>query len=83
MHIDALGHPIKVGSIVLTTPHWNPTFSVTTKVIKITKKSIVVELPSNTYVDKRLIKIRRKPHQVIVIDKQLKYNQKTFPENLL
>ena len=87
--IDALGHPITEGCMVLTPGYWSPTVSEIVKVKKVTKTRIVIDLMGSTwcrdagkYVD-QVKTLYRRPHQVVVIDKQLKYNRKTYPELMI
>jgi len=85
--VDALGHPITEGCVVLTPGYWSPTASVVTKVKKVTKAYIFVELVASRWRDNDWAKIdvvvRRRPHQVVVVDKQLKHNRKTYPEFII
>lgn len=87
--IDALGHPITEGSIVLTPGYWSPTVNEIVKVKKVTACYVHVELSTQqwdnittTYVQKTKL-LKRRAHQVVVVDKQLKYNRKTYPELMI
>jgi allantoicase len=87
--IDILGHPITVGATVLTNGYYTACMNTITTVEKITKKAVYAKVDAVWYDwetkqrhrTKKLM--RRRPDQFIVIDKQLKYNQKTYPENML
>ena len=87
--LDALGHPIRVGDTVLTSQYCSPTFDITTKVVKVNKTTITVEIEKYVYDDsiKRTIRvmgpIKRFAYQMVVVDKQLEHNQKEFPEHML
>lgn len=91
--IDVLGHPIEVGMTVLTNYYSSASMGVITTVDKITKKAVYVtfncvwyswDKQQKTYVrNSGLKQIRRRPDQIIVIDKQLNYNRTTYPENML
>ena len=87
--IDALGHPITKGCVVLTPGYWSPTAGTITKVVKVTKSYVFVEVGAWTWSEEKNggvmepLVVRRKAHQVIVVDKQLKYNRKTYPELLI
>lgn len=87
--VDALGHPIRVGDTVLTSQYCSPTFDTTTKVAKVNKTTITVEIEKYIYDDsiKRTVRVigpvRRFPYQMVVVNKQLEHNQKEFPEHML
>lgn len=87
--VDALGHPIRAGDTVLTSRYSSPTFDITTKVVKVNKKTITVEIEKYIYDNsiKRTIRVigpvKRFPYQMVVVDKQLEHNQKEFPEHML
>lgn len=85
--IDALGHPIRKGDKVLTGVKWSPIMNIVTEVVHTTKTYVYVELLAYRY-DHRSAKyimdkhrVRRSPHQVVVVNQQLKHNIKTYPEN--
>ena len=91
--IDALGHPITVGCTVLTPGYWSPTMSKIMKVGRVTKTRIILTMEGirHLWSDKaktwepvtELREVRRQPHQVLVVDKQLKHNRKNFPEHII
>jgi hypothetical protein len=87
--IDAIGSPIEAGSTVLTGHYWSNTMNHVTKVVEVRKKYVYLMLDTITYDWKNRTRvtakklIRRQAHQVIVIDKQLKFNRKKYPENFL
>jgi hypothetical protein len=87
--IDILGHPITVGATVLTNGYYTSSMNTVTTVEKITEKAVYAKIDAVWYdLSTRQIQsakklMRRRPDQFIVIDKQLKYNQKTYPENRL
>lgn len=90
---DALGHPITAGCTVLTSNYWSPTMNKLMKVKRVTKTKVVFDMDKHLYGydnetkkfqwKSRHEEIRRWPHQVIVIDKQLRYNKRTYPEHLV
>jgi hypothetical protein len=93
MPIDALGHPINVGDTVFTHEYGGPSYRLITKVTKVTKKAVYVNVKrfereynenkkQYEYVCKD-VSVRRRPDQFLVVNEQLKYNQKKYPENLL
>lgn len=87
--IDTLGSPIKEGDMVLTNKYRSSCLTEITTVKKVTHKHVHVEIPATwwNYKEKRLEEglkvIKRLPHQIVVIDKQLKYNRKNYPENCI
>lgn len=89
MHLDCLGHPIRVGDTVLTAQYCSPTFDTITKVIKVNKTTITLKIDKYTYdyslgkTVKELHSVKRFPYQMVVINKQLQHNQKEFPEYML
>tara|TARA_B110000902_G_C14048540_1_gene490738 strand:+ start:542 stop:802 length:261 start_codon:yes stop_codon:yes gene_type:complete len=83
MLVDQLGHPIEAGMTILTNGYYSSGNHMITKVVRVTKKAVIIhvnkydwqkqtEIPNHT--------LRRDPCQVFVIEKQLAYNQETFPE---
>lgn len=90
MLLDILGHPIEEGMTVLTNAHNSPAMTELSVVEKVTGKAVYVSVYAHTgYWDVNTNRhvstsgnkqIRRRPDQVIVIDKQLSYNKKTYPE---
>lgn len=87
--IDALGHPLVKGTLVLTAGYWSTDRNVITKIIKANKKTIVVSVPAyiwdsttRTYVYSEKI-VRRRYNQALAIEQQLEYNKKHFPEYLV
>jgi predicted HicB family RNase H-like nuclease len=84
--IDKLGHPITVGATVLTNGYYTSSMNTVTTIEKVTEKAVYVIIDANSYdyanskytYTKKLM--RRIPDQIIVIDKQLNYNKKTYPE---
>ena len=89
MLIDVLGHPIEAGMTVLTTAHYGSTMDQLVKIDKVTKKSVYVTLTASWYNWREKVwcteqrSIRRRPNKVLVIDKQLKYNRKMYPEYMI
>ena len=87
--IDSLGHPITAGCTVITPGYWSPTISEVVKVKKVTATYVHIEMDGIAYSREaggyttQTKQLRRKAHQVLVIDKQLKYNRKAYPESLL
>lgn len=67
--------------------------STVAKVKKVTKTQVHIEIFCRKYkwdpVKKQSIReeglftLRRQPHQVLVVDKQLAYNRRKYPENLV
>ena len=93
MLIDALGHPIRVGDTVFTHSHGSTSYRLITKVTKVTEKAVYVNVKKYARVYNEIKKqyeymfieapVRRRPDQFLVVNEQLKYNQKKYPENLL
>lgn len=93
MHTDILGHPIEPGVTVLTNRYQSSSMGEITTVDRITKKAVIVTINATWYswdsVTRKYTRhsgrktIRKRPGQVIVIDKQLKHNQKEYPENMI
>lgn len=92
--IDCLGHPIKVGDKVLTNAYYSTNMSEITTVVKINKKSVVVEIEAyaykvnpdtNKWEGKQYdnYRIRRHPSKVIVIGAQLEHNRQNYPECMI
>lgn len=87
--VDSLGHPITAGCTVLTSGYWNTVMDVVIIVKKVTPCYVHVEMECNVwnYETRKAVPqmktLRRRPHQVLVIDKQLKYNRKAYPEHQL
>ncbi len=92
--IDRIGHPIKVGDKVLTNAYHSTDMSEITTVVKINKKSVVVEIEAYIYkVDPDTnrwkgkqynnYRIRRDPSKVIVIGAQLEHNRQNYPEYMI
>lgn len=83
MLVDFLGHPIQVGMTVLTNGYYSAGNHMVTKVVKVTKKAVIIHVEKYDWKERTTIvghPIRRNPSQIIVIEQQLKYNKKTFPE---
>ena len=83
MLVDFLGHPIEAGMTVLTNGYYSSGNHMVTKVVKVTKKAVIIHVEKYDWKERATIvghPIRRNPSQIIVIDQQLKYNKKTFPE---
>lgn len=89
MLIDVLGHPIEAGMTVLTNGYYGLTMDQLVKVDKVTKKAVYVTLTASWYNWSEKVwcteqkSIRRHPNKVLVIDKQLKYNRKMYPEYMI
>jgi len=91
--LDVLGHPIQAGMTVLTNHYYSPSMGAITTVDKVTKKAVYVTIHCHwgywDKVNKAYVRqngkkqMRRRPDQVIVIDKQLNHNRKKYPENML
>ena len=91
--IDILGHPIKPGMTVLTNKYYSAVMGEITTVERVTKKAVIVKIMSVWYTwdaeNRQHIKhqglkaIRKRPNQILVIDKQLDFNRKEYPENML
>ena len=89
---DALGHTIRVGDTVLTAAYWSPIPSLVTKVVKVTKTRVYVNIKTWDFLRKenstwkKVVEykdIARYPYQVIVVDAQLRSNKRKFPENFV
>lgn len=86
--IDMLGHPLKKGQTVLTKAFYSPAMDTIATVLKVNKKTIVVELKkrvwdfssNNPTISEVNQEMKRTADSVLVIDQQLEYNQNTFPE---
>ena len=92
--IDVLGHPITPGAQVLTGTYGSPAMNKVSTVISVAKKTLVVEVLKRSWhyddATSRWVsktepngRVRRRPHQVVVIDKQLEHNLMTYPENMV
>lgn len=87
--IDVLGHPIEAGMTVLTNGYYSASMEVITTIDRVTEKSVFVTVYASWYDWKTRTRckgyksVRRRPNKVIVINKQLNYNKKTYPENLI
>lgn len=90
---DALGHPITAGCTVITSYYHSPSMNLVMKVKRVTKTRVILDIDKSYYrwdaVNRKTVKVekfgevRRWPYQVLVIDKQLKYNRKTYPEHMV
>ena len=92
MLTDRLKRPIKVGDTVITQYYSSPTFGIITKVVKVNKSKVVIELPHKIYcrrytadgkweyTTREVPTLARYPSQMIVVNEQLAYNQANFPE---
>lgn len=91
--IDILGHPIEAGMTVLTNKYFTATMGEITTVDRVTPKAVIVTVNATWgYWDKENKKyirmngrktIRKRPDQILVIDKQLNFNRSQYPENML
>ena len=92
--IDVLGHPITAGAQVLTGAYGSGGMDKVANVVSVAKKTLVVEVEKRKWhyndVTKRWDcttepagRVRRRPHQVVVIDKQLAFNEAEYPENMV
>ena len=91
--IDILGHPIEPGLTVLTNKYYSASLGQVTTVDRVTKTAVIVKIKALWYTwDPKTSKnirhegfktIRKRPHQILVIDKQLNFNRKEYPENML
>lgn len=91
--IDILGHPIEAGMTVLTNKYYTATMGEITTVDRVTPKAVIVTVNYwGGYWDKEQKKyihttgrkqIRKRPDQILVIDKQLDFNHKEYPENMI
>jgi hypothetical protein len=84
--IDPLGHPITEGATVFTAPYWSTSFSTFAKVKRINKSTVTITLKKYAW-DKHKKKfieyegdVKRRPSRMIIVDTQLAFNKKTFPE---
>ena len=86
---DVLGHPIKKGCTVLTNYYSSPEMGVITTIEDVFKKTAAVTIPVRVWDYKNKTskveykRLRKEPHQLIVVDQQLEYNKQNYPENLL
>lgn len=88
MH-DILGHPLEVGTRVLTQAYYGVNFEMVTTIEKVTKKAVYLPVESYGY-DSEAKKwlpqrhlVRRRPDQMIAIQAQLHYNHKNYPEYMI
>lgn len=86
--IDRLGHPIEVGVTVLTNGYYTSSMEVITTVKRITPKAIIVDVVLPAWVQRynggiTTKEMRKQPHQILVIEQQLAYNQREYPENMI
>lgn len=89
MAVDLLGHTIKEGMTVIT-HYWQDgkkDLILKVKAIRGNYVSLVDTEPCSYNKEATIISavrtLNRKVDEVIVIDQQLEYNKKTFPENIL
>ena len=83
MLVDLLGHPIEKGMTVLTNGYYSAGNHIITKVIRVTKKAVIIQVQKYDWQNQLMVEkheLRRHPSTVFVIEKQIKYNQETFPE---
>lgn len=89
MAIDLLGHTIKEGMTVVTHYWQDGKKDIMLKVDAIRGNYVsLVDVETSSYAKKivalgTIPTLNRKANEVIVIDQQLEYNEKTFPENIL
>ena len=89
MAVDFLGHTIKQGMTVVT-HYWQDGKKDLILKVKAVRGSYVslVDIEPRSYNKEATVisavrTLNRKADEVIVIDQQLEYNEKTFPENIL
>lgn len=86
---DVLGHPIKVGDTILTQGYWCMTMNTVTTVKKVGKTRVRIEIMCTwwDWGERKQVSgmktLYRRPHQMIVINKQLDHNRKHYPENMV
>ena len=88
MH-DAIGHPLEVGTKVLTPAYFSVAYTEIATVTKVTRLAVYVDMYCsywNNGLGRRVTgvrSLRRRPDQMIAIGAQHKYNQKNYPENMI
>ena len=88
MH-DAIGHPLEVGTKVLTPAHYCVAYTEIATVTKVTRLAVYVDMYCTSWnyelnhQERGVRSLRRRPDQMIAIGAQYKHNQKRVPENLL
>lgn len=86
---DIMGHPLEVGTKVLTQAHYSTAFTEIATVTKVTRLAVYVELFCQHWDMKRQCMVegvrplRRRPEQMVAIGAQYKHNMKNYPENML
>ena len=84
---DVLGHPLEVGTLVLTQPHYSTEYRLVVAVAKVTKKAVYVPIACDYWDGKGFATetrlIRRRPDQMVAIGNQYSYNKRTYPENMI
>ena len=87
--IDSLGHPLVVGTKVLTSRHREVALTYVTAITKVTETALYVDVESRRWcIEEDGYKsfthsVRRLPHQFIAIGEQYEYNKANYPENQL
>lgn len=91
--IDALGHPITAGCTVITSAYCSPLMSKIVTVKRVTKTKVILNMAKHRWVknpktnkwkrEEFIGELRRNPYQVLVVDKQLAYNRKAYPEYMV
>ena len=87
--LDALGHPLEAGTVVLTPPYYSTCFNLVTTIEKTTKTAVYVRLPNHTWnrennewVQETQL-VRRRPDQMVAIGAQYKHNAENYPEYMI
>jgi hypothetical protein len=87
--LDVLGHPVTAGDMVLTGSYGTAAMELVTIVVKTTPMAVFVNVSVSTYswsnhtfkTAEKLV--RRRYDQVVVVDKQVAHNKKTYPEHMI
>lgn len=83
---DILKRPVKVGDTVLTKGYMHSAINTISKVIRVNKNTISVNLPFRYYNYQTRSSVTgykimlRDPMSFVVIDEQIAYNNKEYPE---
>lgn len=88
MH-DIMGHPLEVGTKVLTPEHYGVSYTQIATIVKVTRVAVYVDLYCSHWDRQKgdivvgVRALRRRPDQMVAIGAQYEYNQKNFPENMI
>lgn len=86
---DVMGHPLEVGTKVLTPAHCSTAYTEVATIDKVTRRAVYVNLycqhwdrEKGTFIE-GMRSLRRRPDQMVAIAAQHRHNKKNYPENLI